>query len=159
VKMTFARVGGLSPVTYKLPKGASPNFHFPPPRKKGIYAFIYPYMETFLWGWSDENHRDFKQHGYRLFSYKGFLWCHFVKEGLKYAIDSNENWVQIHTDDLQVILKKVIKNDIHFLQQDEWLRGPLYYKIDDPYKRGRGGFSSKDHLEVFIEGKDLGKIK
>lgn len=160
MNLKFARVGGLSPVTYKLPKGKEPNFHFPPPRKKGIYAFVYPYMEPYLWAWSKDNVLDFKDKGYRVFQYEGYLWCHFFEEGLRFAIDSkDDNWIKVHTDDFQTIFKESMKEDIKYLHKDGWVRGPKYFKIDDPYKRGRGGFSSKDHLEIFIEGKDLGKIK
>jgi hypothetical protein len=53
-KMKFARFGGLSPVkqdqyTTKEDKG----FHNPP-RRHGLYAFPYPYIEKFLLGATDQ---------------------------------------------------------------------------------------------------------
>ena len=53
-KMKFARFGGLSPVKqdhYKT--GEDKGFHNPP-RKRGIYAFPYPYIEKFLLGATDQ---------------------------------------------------------------------------------------------------------
>lgn len=46
-KVKFARFGGLSSVKQKGYDASMPTFHSPPARK-GIYAFIYPYIEMFL---------------------------------------------------------------------------------------------------------------
>lgn len=45
----FARFGGLSPVIQKGYDAKMPGFHSPP-KRKGIYCFIYPYYEPFLLG-------------------------------------------------------------------------------------------------------------
>lgn len=46
-KVRFARVGGLSSVKQKGYSPEMKSYHSPPARK-GIYAFIYPYMDWFL---------------------------------------------------------------------------------------------------------------
>ena len=49
-KMKFIRFGGLSPVKQDhYTTGEDKGFHNPP-RKRGIYAFPYPYVEKFLLG-------------------------------------------------------------------------------------------------------------
>jgi len=45
----FARAGGLSPVKQEGYNPAMPTMHSPPARK-GVYAFVWPYIETFLLG-------------------------------------------------------------------------------------------------------------
>lgn len=45
----FARWGGLSSVTQKGYSPSMPGFHSPPARR-GLYAFPWPYIETFLLG-------------------------------------------------------------------------------------------------------------
>ena len=48
--MTFVRFGGLSPVKQKgFTTDSDTGFHSPPARK-GIYAFVDGYIETFLLG-------------------------------------------------------------------------------------------------------------
>jgi hypothetical protein len=49
-KLKFVRYGGLSPVKQdQYTTGDDKTFHNPP-RRKGIYAFPYPYVEKFLLG-------------------------------------------------------------------------------------------------------------
>lgn len=49
-KLVFVRFGGLSPVLQKqYVNGDKKTFHNPP-RKRGIYAFPWPYVEKFLLG-------------------------------------------------------------------------------------------------------------
>jgi hypothetical protein len=48
-KIVFVRFGGLSPVLQDQYKTVDKTFHNPP-RKKGIYAFPWPYVEKFLLG-------------------------------------------------------------------------------------------------------------
>jgi len=53
-KMKFVRFGGLSPVKQDhYTTGKDKCFHNPP-RKRGLYAFPYPYIETFLLGATDK---------------------------------------------------------------------------------------------------------
>lgn len=149
--MTFLRFGGLSKVNYKSIFGKE-TFHSPP-AKKGIYAFIWPYMESFLWVWKlkhkdGESEADWKKRknkymkdNTKKFQYRGLLWCHFTE----YILDGirKGSWVQVHTDDLQKLLNKVKHDDRKALGSG--------VGIKDPYKTGLGGSMSKDHLEVFIE--------
>ena len=81
----------------------------------------------------------------RIFTYKGTLWVHWVDEAIKqgYGIEYHKEWVKIHTDNLIELFKIVKQTDRIFLKSK--------YNIPDPYKRGLGGYISKDHLEVFIE--------
>ena len=52
--MEFVRFGGLSQVNQKkinkLHRPDGRTYH-QAPLNKGIYAFIYPYIENFLWAW------------------------------------------------------------------------------------------------------------
>lgn len=54
-KMTFVRYGGLSKVKYKK---RSDDFFHSPPKKKGIFAFVWPYIDDFLWAWKFKNSYD-----------------------------------------------------------------------------------------------------
>lgn len=158
--MEFARVGGLSPVKYKPVPDKEPTFHFPPPRRNGIYAFVWPYVEPFLWAWSEEHKRDFKINGYRKFKFEGYLWCHHLDEGSKYSSNIEGSWIRIHTNDFEKIFKENLVSDIKYLKKGSLFRGIDDFVIsNDPYKRGRNGFMSRDHLEVFIEASECGKIR
>jgi len=158
----FVRFGGLSKVNYKYlrreptePGEGKPSKFHRPPVKNGVYAFIYPYMEDFLWAWKVKTKNvSFKTEYRRLrkkFTYKGYVWTHFVDEAIKYSIGNryNDSWVEIHTDDLYFLLNKVMHNDIVYLCKDANLYNTK--QIHDPYKRGLGGIMCRDHLEVFIE--------
>jgi len=46
----FARFGGLSPVEQTHYKTGEDKTYHNPPRKKGVYAFVYDYIESFLLG-------------------------------------------------------------------------------------------------------------
>lgn len=163
-KITFLRIGGLSSVNYKKKsKYHSPNnFEFHPPKKRGVYAFIFPYSDTFLWAWKCRNQTGTVDRklvhvlGYRKFEYEGWLWCHFLN-----AVDNLDErevidgWVKVHTSELAKLLRKVNHEDCKSLIQTNCsdpscnMTGVKFPK--DAYKRGRGGFMSVDHLEVFIE--------
>lgn len=152
-KMVFARVGGLSAHKYKKKKkvtnpdeeesGFVNTFHSPPV-KKGVYAFIWPYIEPFLWAWSETNQKEEKINGIRKFTYEGDLWCHFT-EFVDVGHEFNGSWVKIHTSELPALLRKVNHADSKELAKDG-ITLPT-----NAYKRGRGGYMSRDHLEVFIE--------
>ena len=61
---------------------------------------------------------------------------------------------------LELDLKKFKHDDIVELQKNHPLfTEKLVCTCDDPYKKGRNGFMSKDILEVFIEKKNLGRIR
>jgi hypothetical protein len=151
--MQFIRLGGLSPVKHKREKFTS-NFHKPPTRK-GIYAFISPYIETYLCMFNETHEKEFKTHGFRKFEYEGPIWCHLSEN------TTIGSWLLTNTDELPTLLKKCKHHDIKKLMEDPIFGGVQKHIniCDDPYKRGRNGFMSRDHLEVFIEGKYLGRIK
>jgi len=164
MSLEFIRFGGLSKVNYK--KAVKHDTYHSPPMKKGIYAFIFPYIEDFLWVWKLQNvyvkdkmkkientkYENFSSM-YRIeykrlrkkFKYNGMIWTHFVDESLKQGIgiQYKKNWVQVHTDDLEMLLKK----DKHIVNRES----DDNFLMIDPYKRGLGGYYSRDHLEVFIE--------
>jgi hypothetical protein len=157
----LVRFGGLSPTSHKKFYKNGGTFHSPPV-KKGIYAFIWPYIEDFLWVWKipdipnepegawKKRKNEYMKKNTKRFKYSGMIWTHFVDvapEGRRVG-----SWVEIHTDDLHKILKKVKHRDVRELMGDKFLY-PAGTKtpIIDPYKKGLGGFMSKDHLEVFIE--------
>ena len=155
-KVEFVRFGGLSPVNHKE-FYKQDSFHSPP-KKKGIYAFIFPYIEDFLWAWkvkgNDEwksNKKKYHKNNRRQFTHNGEIWCHFIDEArtLGCALDYKKEWVKVHTRDLKDLLKKIKQID-RIQLKDEYSIG-THENIHDPYKRGLGGFMSKDHLEIFIE--------
>lgn len=158
--MEFIRFGGLSKTNQrkvnKKHRTEEGGYFHQAPVNKGIYAFIFPYIDDFLWSWKTKISRDLSVNEYqkaykkeyrrlrKKFNYEGELWCHFTREikgGLRVG-----SWVKTHTRDLKKVLKKVKHRDMMVLSKD-------YFFLDrkDPYKRGLGGFMSKDHLEVFIE--------
>ena len=148
-RLEFVRFGGLSPVNHK--KFYKTDSYHSPPRRKGIYAFIFPYIEDFLWCWKldgDDYIKDRKKYhrtNRRKFKYSGDIWTHGVEEAKKLncGLDFSKAWVKIHTDNLNNVLTLMKQTDRIQLKDKE--------TIHDPYKRGLGGWISKDHLEVFIE--------
>jgi hypothetical protein len=152
--LTFVRFGGLSKVNQKM-FYKDDTFHAPP-AKKGIYAFIWPYIDNFLWGWKipdvpDETEEQWrkrkkayiKKHR-KKFKYRGMIWTHFVDATIEGR--RKGSWVEIHTDELEKLLKKVKHIDAKRLMS--FRPGDI---VTDPYKKGQGGYMSRDHLEVFIE--------
>jgi hypothetical protein len=175
-RMTFVRIGGLSSVNYKkTQKNNRHTFEFAnrPPKKRGVYAFIFPYVESFYWKWKCKyNHvgedefgdelwrmdkKDFHVMGYRKFQYEGWLWCHF--KSVLDDIDDREvsgNWVKVHTSELPQIIRKINHEDCKQLITGNCdpsfstnMTGIKFPK--NAYKRGQGGYMSMDHFEVFIE--------
>jgi len=170
-KIMFARWGGMNPKRDKKKeksfradreKGYE-SFH-KPPENKGIYAFIWPYVETFLAAWNkdyqvktgktDEYGEVTKMAPIKKFQHHGTIWTHFVDEAKEQGVaqEVKGSWVKIDTKDLPEILAKIVSKDIKSLKKDTF-GSPSKETISDPYKRGKGGFMSKDHLEVFIPGK------
>ena len=152
--ITFVRFGGLSSTSQK--KFYKKDTFHSPPAKKGIFAFIWPYVEDFLWVWKvkyipNETEAEWKKRkneymkkNTKKFQYSGMIWTHFgdvITGGIHKG-----TWVKIHTNELNDILKKIKHRDTK-----EVMKYVGKEPIQDPYKRGLGGFMSKDHLEVFIE--------
>lgn len=175
----FIRFGALNGTRY--PKKAPGTFAFSgdfhkPPARKGIFAFIYPYSDSFLWAWkfktiegeTEEEHQKRWNKFYReqkhIFEYDGPIWTHLKSP----AAITNGSWYLIDTDMLDAALKKnkhetigwLISSEEEYISsenRDEWLSKML--TIKDPYRRGLGGCVAVDSLEVFIEKKYLGRIK
>lgn len=152
--MEFQRVGGLSPVKYAR-TNTSFEYHWPPVRK-GIYAFIWPYFDPYFVCWSARGRRELQLRGIRRFRFEGELYTHLGCTG--------SPWQLIHTCELPALLKA----DQHAcrvswltklgLDQD-WridrkFLPELVNSLRIPYY-----MISRDHLEVFIPKRELGKIR
>jgi len=180
--MKFIRVGGLSAVKYgkKGISGEGATYHTPP-KRKGIYAFIHPYADSFLWAWKVGNSKKIKameddpnvtqeeweaemrkefqkeRKKQKTFTYEGPIWCHFTKE---IQGPTKGSWVLTDTETLQ---KTVNKHRAKL--SAKVIAEPLFSKelapqgVKDPFKRGLGGHYGIDHLEVFIDDKNLGRIR
>jgi hypothetical protein len=154
-QIKFVRFGGLSPVNHK--KFYKQDSFHSPPCKKGIYAFIFPYIEDFLWAWkvpgdgTTYTFSKYRKENRREFTYEGKLWVHWLDEARKLGLglEYKKDWVKIHTSSLLELLKLIKQEDR--VQLKEKYNIGTHENIHDPYKRGLGGFMSKDHLEVFIE--------
>lgn len=163
--MEFIRFGGLSKVNYKNIYKLD-SFHSPPV-KYGIYAFVFPYVEHFLWRWKlldnkklkalddniEEQTKLFKQYYRQMrrqFTYNGFLWTHCIDQAIKLKITGviRNSWINVHTSDFKRILNLIKHDD---MVTSTALGNTNRNLIKDPYKRGLGGFYGMDHLEVFIE--------
>jgi hypothetical protein len=158
----FCRWGGLSSVNQRGYDASMPTFHCPPCRR-GIYAFVWPYIETFLLtGYNEENQHKWQagikmedfgegleefetEHCYlkkpRQFDYTGELW-HHLKEHVHppLVIETKGSWIKTSFE----VYVDALAKDLHSMKRrthTSSLRGtnnPTY------------GYA-KDHLEVFIE--------
>jgi len=165
IPIKFVRFGDLSKTNYKGFYGSEGQHS--PPVKKGIYAFIWPYIEDFLWAWKikslhkfdgteKEYNKEFKKEYKKMrkvFTYSGEIWTHFIDEAMKEGLGLRykDNWVKIHTDDLEYLFRKYKHQDIKYMMGQLDIFGSKVKPIADPYKRGLGGSMVKDYLEVFIE--------
>jgi len=178
-KQSFVRFGGLSKVNQKKYGLVDSGGFHAAPVKKGIYAFIWPYIEPFLFAWKHkfdippnevtnkwtdkqwieygkEEQKSFKKFykdNKKKFQYEGLLWTHFTDLPPKYIRRRKGTWVEVHTSDWDEILKKQKHLDMKYdMKMDMEHFGVKKLSVGkDPYKRGLGGSMSKDHLEVFIE--------
>ena len=160
----FARWGGLSPVKQRGYDPSMPTFHSPPARK-GIYAFVWPYIDIFLLtGDFANNHKwkktgkiltypgtdytepETKLHKCRQFTYTGDLWHHLGESVFGANIlQIKGSWCLTTFDDYVTALGK----ELHKMK--------VGHKYDK--KSPLSGMSTnnptfgwcKDHLEVFIE--------
>ncbi len=148
--MEFVRFGDLTPVDYKkLDPDKFGPFHSPPARK-GIFAFIYPYIDQYLYAWKydHDKFKELSRKDRKKFTHNGMIWCHFVDFAMHGRVVGP--WVEVHTDDLGELLKKQAHSDAKSLMKMHKSWGDNRVVIN-PYKRGLNGFMSRDHLEVFIE--------
>ena len=139
MKIQFIRWGGLSSVRQEGYQAISESFHTPPARR-GIYAFVWPYIEPFLLGGTkmipqykqDEidniwTNKCFSAKAIKpkKFSYSGDIWCHLNIPGNK-VLQHKNSWIKVTFETFK-----------HY-----------FFKETVRVKRQ---FYSKDHLEVFIE--------
>jgi hypothetical protein len=160
----FARWGGLSSVKQKGYDPSMPTFHSPPCRR-GIYAFVWPYIETFILGGYEENQHKWNkgvslieidgelvQEPYgslkspRIFDYEGEIWHHFgehLHQGR--ILDRKGSWCKTSFDDFV----KAIKKELHIRKSKSFnsFHGCFYIKGTNNPTFGW----VKDDLEVFIE--------
>ena len=174
--MKFIRFGSLKATKYNHYDVDNPTFHAPPVRR-GIYAFPFGYDESFLWAWKvprkeddseeewEKRYQTYRKANRKEFEYEGPIWCHFTEE-VKCGTVVN-SWVLTDMKTYEEALKKDRHEQIKSLQKmhasEVWGSGEIdeTCRIINPYKRGLNTFltTSRDHLEVFIQKKDLGKIK
>lgn len=148
--MKFVRLGGLSPVKYKRVPGDDPmgfSGHTPP-TKHGIFAFPWPYIETFLCLYDEAHQAELKNRGFRHFKFDGHLYHHLDYEDL-WTLDTIEAYQQKLKAYKHRLVKELQKDEITHTDQP----------IHDPFKRGLGGWYSRDSLEVFILKGGMGKIR
>jgi len=167
-KICFVRWGGLSLVKQKGYKPhlveapftdfgeylASPHS---PPARRGIYAFIWPYIDIYLLsGDTGNNHvvdKNEKLLHPRKFNYYGPLWHHFGRQLKGGVIARRGWWVKTSFEDFVYAMKK----EIHYLKKSYRkeinkkegiieFSGPQH--INSPFR-----FYSKDMFEVFIDEK------
>jgi len=175
-KIMFARWGNMNP---KRDKKKEKSFRddrpkdyesmHKPPEHKGIYAFIWPYVEPFLAGWNkDYRRKTGKKDEYgddvermipiKKFQHHGDIWTHFVEEAKKTKVgkEYKGSWVKVDTKDLPMLLGKIMATDAKTLKKPGGFEPEgIKHTISDPYKRGKANAitMSRDHLEVFIPGK------
>ena len=167
----FARWGGLSSVKQNGYDPVMPTFHSPP-RRRGIYAFIWPYIETFLLGgytenqhkWNkgltvriDEETSEVIQEPYgslkppRIFDYEGDIWHHFgnhlhptkiIEKKGSWYNSTFENFVEALRKELHSMKSQSFNSE----KSSESKRGWFPFSTNNPAH----GWS-KDNLEVFIE--------
>jgi len=150
--MEFVRLGGLSPVKYKpVPGNANDPMGFSghtPPVKHGIFAFPFPYIETFLCLYDEVHQVELKNKGFRHFKFDGYLYHH---------LDYNDLWtldtIEVYRTKMKVFKHKLVKE----IQADSIIG--TNQPIHDPFKKGLGGWFSCDCLEVFISRSQLGRIR
>ena len=167
-KLMFIRWGALSPVNQKdrfvqdkdfieNNEKAKASWHRPP-RRKGCYAFPWPYIEMFLvawklWDYDKETQISTRKKEFlhpRKFEYSGKLWTHFFINDpqIKYY-QKRDSWYETDTDSLKIILKKHIWNlNNEGSRSDGWctLGSKSFNTISRAHK-----VYSKDDFEVFIE--------
>lgn len=157
----FCRWGGLSSVNQKGYNPSMPTFHSPPCRR-GIYAFVWPYIDLFLLtGGFDNNHKWNKEgtedsclQKPRIFDYNGELW-HHLGEHLSPTkhLCVKGSWYKTSFNDYIKALRKCFHSMVSInFNCDRILKNPekknwcVWYMTNNPTI----GYT-KDELEVFIE--------
>jgi hypothetical protein len=147
--MEFARLGGLSPVKYKATDTGFEGHK--PPVKHGIFAFPWPYIETYLCLYDEAHEAELKNRGFRKFEFDGMLFHH-----LKAADDVA--WTMSDIVEYAEFLKEFKHKLTKEIHADPYINKHTM-PIHDPFKRGLGGWFSRDSLEVFIPRTEMGRIR
>lgn len=154
----FARWGGLSSVNQKGYNPSMPTFHCPP-CKRGIYAFLWPYIEIFLLtGGYDNLHKwhqneDGDEEGLkspRIFNYEGDIWHHLgVHLHPTKILEHKGGWYKTTFENYI----KSVNKEFHYINTIKFnsykLKNPLLSFIPKTNNPTIGW--DKDHFEVFIE--------
>lgn len=118
-----------------------------PPTKHGIFAFPWPYIETFLCLYDEAHQAELKNRGFRHFKFDGNLYHHL--DGDLWTLDT----IEAYQPKLKTYKHALVKE----LHSD-----PVFNSVEpihDPFKRGLGGLYTRDALEVFIPKCELGRIR
>lgn len=153
-RIRLIRVGGLSPVSQTNKKA---------PERRGLWAFVYPYVEPFLLGSTDDrgvtrvegekerpSRYELMKRGVmrpRVFEYEGYLWTYW--DAARHAILSRGDWHLVHSRDYVDVVRRGLA-----AQQVTGLVGSVAYEVT--HLRGRRSYSA-DHMEVFVPAR-RGKI-
>ena len=156
-KLILARYGGLSPVkqTHYQSNENDMLFHTAPERK-GIYAFLWPYIDWFLLGGKTGKLKEGEyknKHESLVFKMKkirvdGYIWAHVdIPKKYQYMIKEEKgSWYKIHSKDFEYILPKIFAYRVKEGCQ-LWSK-----KHSNEYKFFFKWFSYDD-LEIFIPKK------
>ena len=140
--ITFVRWGGLSPIKQKghkkmneYEKGSKIfelGYHLPPARK-GVYAFVWPFIDESFLIYHSEKHKNPNNHMYtkegklqkpRKFKYTGEVWHHlenFLKDKNQ-VISRRGSWVKTYMEDFIFALNKAIHATLKDLMKDNRYR-------------------------------------
>ncbi len=136
----LVRVGGLSPI--RQAKGTAPE-------NKGVWAFIWPYVEPFLLGSTGPEgvhpgegktrYDQMKREGLRRFVHKGVLYTRINVPG---SVEIN-GWFKTDSSTLEAFMKKHFANTTKAMRQ--------HHNVDINLQ-GMNPWSlySKDEFEVFV---------
>lgn len=85
-----------------------------------------------------------------VFRYEGELWHHLKKHTPEdEVIDTHGSWVKSSFGAWSEAFRRTKHEDLKYIRKDSPQARQLLHL--DPYKHGRGGFISRDHLEVFFQ--------
>jgi hypothetical protein len=131
--LILSRVGGLSPVKQKNTSA---------PAKKGLWAFMWPWIDTFLLGSTNDRGiskedsitrgQQLKTEGLRKFKYCGYLWTHFDVPGKMVA--RKGMWNLVHSGDLATVAPRAYQYNLKDARQEYYNRLTEASKLDPNLK-------------------------
>jgi len=154
--MEFVRLGGLSPVKYKATDTGFEGHK--PPVKHGIFAFPWPYIETYLCLYDEAHEAELKNRGFRKFSFDGMVYHHLNTRYDRDLVTDDLSWDLSSIVEYSEFLKQFKHNLVREIHADPYINKHTS-PIHDPFKRGLGGWFSRDSLEVFIPKTEMGRIR